>query len=84
MFRRLLAVAVLVSLAAAPVHAQGRQSGALSGRLTSAESTYLASIRPSASAPADQLVNHAWILGGTARIPWATQVGVDALLDWVP
>jgi hypothetical protein len=37
MLRRLFAVAVLVSLAAAPVYAQGTQSGAMSGRVSSAD-----------------------------------------------
>jgi hypothetical protein len=37
MFRRLFAIAAFVCLAAVPVYGQGTQSGALSGRLTSAD-----------------------------------------------
>lgn len=51
------------------------------GQLTDAEASYLASVRPSRAAPADQLVNHAWILGGPTRISAATQVQIDRLLE---
>jgi hypothetical protein len=54
MFRRLFAVAVLVTLAAAPVYAQGRQSGALSGRLTSADGQPLPGAAITVSSPSLQ------------------------------
>lgn len=54
MLRRFFAVAALVSLAAAPVYAQGRQSGALSGRLSSADGQSLPGATVTVSSPSLQ------------------------------
>ena len=54
MFRRLLAVAALVCLAAAPVSGQGRQSGALGGRVTSRDGQPLPGATITVSSPSLQ------------------------------
>jgi hypothetical protein len=42
---------------------------------------YLAQVRPSESAPVDQLINHAWILGDTAHISADAQAEIDIALN---
>jgi hypothetical protein len=54
MFRRLFAVVAFVCFAAAPVYAQGTQSGALSGRLSSADGQPLPGATVTVSSPALQ------------------------------
>ena len=54
MFRRLLAVAALVSCAASPVLAQGRQSGGIAGRVSSADEKPLPGAAVSVASPALQ------------------------------
>src|SRR5688572_13527113 len=54
MFRRLLAVAALVCFAAAPVSGQGRQSGALGGRVTSRDGQALPGATITVSSPSLQ------------------------------
>lgn len=45
---------------------------------------YLELVRPTASAPEDDLDNHGWILGDTRRITWAAQADIDLLLEARP
>lgn len=47
----------------------------------SATAQYIASMRPSAAAPRDQLTNHAWILGPVSSISWAAQADLDLMLQ---
>jgi hypothetical protein len=54
MFRRLIAVAAFVSLAAVSVYAQGRQSGALGGRLFSVDGQPLPGVTATVSSPSLQ------------------------------
>lgn len=42
---------------------------------------YIASVRPPAAAPRDQLTNHAWILGPLSEISWSAQGDIDLLLQ---
>ncbi len=42
---------------------------------------YLEMVRPSPSAPPDQLNNYGWILGDTTRISWTAQADIDSLLE---
>ena len=53
-----------------------------SGGLNEPIRRYLRMVAPARSAPADQLTNHGWILGGADRIPPAVQGEIDALLEW--
>lgn len=46
----------------------------------SATAQYIASTRPPAAAPRDQLTNHAWILGPVGSISWPAQGDIDLLL----
>ncbi len=47
----------------------------------SATAQYIASTRPPAAAPRDQLTNHGWILGPVGSISWAAQTDIDLLLE---
>jgi hypothetical protein len=51
------------------------------GPLAESAVRYLEMVRPFQGAPNDQLTNHAWILGDTRRIAWATQADIDGLLE---
>jgi hypothetical protein len=52
------------------------------GGLTDAIRRYLRLVAPPRTAPADQLTNHGWILGGGDRITTAVQAEIDGLLEW--
>src|SRR5687767_10857685 len=54
MFRRMFTIAAIVWLASAPVYAQGRQSGALGGRLASADGQPLSGATVTVASPALQ------------------------------
>src|SRR5918993_5734404 len=70
MFRRLFAVAALVSCAASPVLAQGRQSGGIAGRVSSADGQPLPGASVSVSSPALQGERSAVSdVNGVFRIP---------------
>ncbi|HZB25885.1 MAG TPA: carboxypeptidase-like regulatory domain-containing protein, partial [Vicinamibacterales bacterium] len=70
MFRRLFAVAALVSCAASPVLAQGRQSGGIAGRVSSADQRPLPGASVSAASPALQGQRSAVSdVNGVFRIP---------------
>ncbi|MGI9091107.1 MAG: hypothetical protein ACR2GG_08395 [Gemmatimonadaceae bacterium] len=47
----------------------------------SATAQYIASMRPPAAAPRDQLTNHAWILGPVGSISWPAQTDIELLLE---
>ena len=51
------------------------------GAPSDALARYLDAVRPSWSAPADQLANYGWILGNTDRVGWPLQAEIDALLE---
>lgn len=42
---------------------------------------FLETIRPYETAPRQQLLNHAWVVGGEETIAWETQVQADMLLE---
>ena len=42
---------------------------------------FLETIRPYETAPRQQLLNHAWVIGGEETISWETQVQADMLLE---
>ncbi len=42
---------------------------------------FLASIRPYPTAPRQQLLNHAWVIGGLRTISWETQGAIDLMLE---
>ena len=50
-----------------------------SGRLSEDVVRRLGSVQLTEGAPDDQLLNHGWILGDTARISWAQQADLDLL-----
>lgn len=52
-----------------------------SGQLTDPLRRYLERVRPTWTAPSDQLFNHGWILGGTEAIPRQTQLEIDDLFE---
>lgn len=52
-----------------------------SGQLSDPLRRYLERVRPTWTAPSDQLVNHGWILGGVDSIPWQTQLEIDDLFE---
>lgn len=41
---------------------------------------YLELVRPGATGPAESIVNHGWIIGTEARVPWSVQREIDLLL----
>jgi hypothetical protein len=43
--------------------------------------SYLEILRPYATAPQQQLLNHGLIIGGEETISWETQVALDLLLE---
>lgn len=55
--------------------------GASADTLPDVMARYLASVRPLRTAPADQLVNHGWILGDANQMSWRLQLAVDTLLE---
>lgn len=50
------------------------------GRLSESARRYLDLVRPARTSPADQLVNHGWILGSRSQVPWEVQADIDMAL----